>query len=40
MFWSDINTRCIYRGWLNATGATVLIDTGLMITGTAIIMQI
>ena len=29
MFWSDISTRAIYRAWLNGTGATVLVSTGL-----------
>ena len=29
MFWSDRNSDRIYRAWLNGTGATVLINSGL-----------
>ncbi len=29
MFWSDTNSDRIYRSWINGTGATVLISSGL-----------
>ena len=29
MFWSDTNSDRIYRAWINGTGATVLINSGL-----------
>ena len=29
MFWSDFNTDTIYRAWLNGTGVTVLVNSGL-----------
>ena len=29
MFWSDTNSDRIYRAWINGTGATVLISSGL-----------
>ena len=36
MFWSDSYNDRIYRAWLNGTGATILINTGLSNTGRAI----
>ena len=33
MFWSDTNSDRIYRAYLNGTGITTLISSGLAVTG-------
>lgn len=33
MFWSDTSSDRIYRAWINGTGTTILVRTGLSVTG-------
>ena len=33
MFWSDTNSDRIYRAYLNGTGITTLVSSGLAVTG-------